>query len=493
MVNIADPVTQLALIILVSVLTGTCLLITVAFIRRWQQIRHARFLHTLQRQYRPVLARLLSGARSPSGIAALRELPLAELELLLDPLFSKRKITEPGMVFLHALCAELGLIELWESRLTHGPSATPPSSERGAQRYSAGRAGAGYLARAKSIRNLGMLRHRRSWPLLVNALDDRHPDIQLVGLQSLAAMGEPESFPVLRERLHAVAQGKSSSPPLRGLQAAMVAFDITCLPTLLPSLRHADRHIRWRATEVLGAMVFREAARRPRLPLTQEMLTPPIVELLLSGLAVDTDSATRARAAEAIVFLDDPRATSVLRNLLLDPQWFVRLRTVQALAHWRQAVAPLHQDICACLRDPHWRVREAAIQTLLSLGQEGKHQLFEHFLASTDRTTREQIIEMIERTGLMSTLVEEYSAGQNGLDALMIEQLAGDAASLGLSGVLRTVNPEIRQKFLARILPHAAAKLRSLAEAPPEVESATDLPQPLEFPPAWRPEGACRP
>ena len=334
-----------------------------------------------------------------------------------------------------------------------------------------------YLLRAKSIRNLGTLRHRPSWPLLVNALDDRHPDIQLVALRSLAAMGAPESFPVLRERLHAVAQGKSSSPPLRRLQAAMVSFDLTCLPALLPSLRHADRHIRLRATEILRTMVCREAARQPRLALTQELLTPPMVELLLSGLAVDTSAETRARAAEVIVFLDDPRATPVLRNLLLDPQWFVRLRTVQALAHLRQAAAPLHLDIRECLRDPHWRVREAAIQTLISLGQEGKHQLYEHFLTSTDRTTREQIVEVIERTGLMSALVEEYSAGTNGVDALMVEQLASDAAPLGLSGVLRTLNPEIRQKFLDRFLPHAEAKMRFQEETQPEVESATDLQQ----------------
>ena len=95
--------------ILVSVVTGTCLLIAVAFIRRWQQIRYARYLHTLQRQYRPVLAKLLSGARSPSGIEALRELPLAELELLLDPLFSKRKITGAAPGFPSGLMRRTGV------------------------------------------------------------------------------------------------------------------------------------------------------------------------------------------------------------------------------------------------------------------------------------------------------------------------------------------------------------------------------------------------
>ena len=84
-------------------------------------------------------------------------------------------------------------------------------------------------------------------------------------LRSLAALGAPESFPVLRERLHAVAQGKSPSPPLQALQAAMASFDLTCAPALLPSLRHPDRQIRLCATEILRTMVRREAARQPRL------------------------------------------------------------------------------------------------------------------------------------------------------------------------------------------------------------------------------------
>ena len=101
-----------------------------------------------------------------------------------------------------------------------------------------------------------------------------HPDIQLVALRSLAAVGAPESFPVLRDRLHAVVQGESPSPPLQALQAAMVSFDLACVPALLPSLRHANRQIRLHATEILRTMVCREAARQPRLTLTAEVAYP---------------------------------------------------------------------------------------------------------------------------------------------------------------------------------------------------------------------------
>jgi HEAT repeat protein len=482
MFNITNPVMQWAFTILVSVLMGTCLLVAVAFFRRWQQIRYVRYVHILRRKYRPILAKSLSGARNPSGIAALQELPLADLELLLDPLFSQRKLPERCRIFLQVLCANLGLIDVWQSRLAHRHSAPRSSPGNGAQGDSPDRAAVRYLLRAKSIRNLGTLRHQSSWPLLINALDDRHPDIQSVALRSLAAIAAPESFPALRERLHAVAQGKSPAPPLRALQAAMASFELNCLPALLPSLRHPDRQVRLRAMEILRTMVCREAARQPDATLPPQLLTPPMVELLLTGLSLDTSADIRAGAAEVIVFLADSRAPSVLSDLLCDHQWSVRLRTVQALAHLRPAAAPLDL-IRQCLRDPHGRVREAAIQTLLALGREGKHQLYQYYLTSPDRTARDQIVEVIERTGLMSALVDAYSAGTRGVEALMVEQMAREAAPLGLSGILRTLSPEVYQRFLDRFLPSVQAKMRFLEETQPDRESAPSLPFAFEYPP----------
>jgi len=170
-----DPATQWVILILLSVLAGTCLLIAVAFIRRWQQIRYRRYVHSLQRQYRPVLAKVLSGAYSSSDVETLRQLPIPELEILLEPVFSKRVLPDRCMRFLGRLCAELGLIALWQRRANSGYSAsrelTPDRGARGA--------GMRYALRAKSLRNLGVLRHHPSWRLLVNALDNRDPKSSL--------------------------------------------------------------------------------------------------------------------------------------------------------------------------------------------------------------------------------------------------------------------------------------------------------------------------
>src|ERR1019366_4676073 len=243
MVNTADPVIFWVLMIVAYVVMGTLLLIAVAFIRRGQQARYLRHIHTLHRQYRPVLAKILSGVKTPAAMEALGELSLNNLELLVDPLFSKRKLTARQLVFLQNLCADLSLIELWQRRTVKGRLSTALSTGSGV-RAKPDRALMRHLLRAKSIRNLGRLRHQPSWPFLVKALDDRHSDVQLVALRSLGAVGVPESFPSLCERFHAAVLGESTPPPLPALRAAMVDFDLACAPSLLPSLRHTDRRLR---------------------------------------------------------------------------------------------------------------------------------------------------------------------------------------------------------------------------------------------------------
>jgi HEAT repeat protein len=467
MLATSDPVTAWALTLLVSVVIGTFLLIAVAFTRRWNQIRFGRNLHSLHQQFRPALATILAGTPSPDAIESLRQLSSAELELLLDPVFARRKLTRPQWALLRELCADLGLIALWQTRTAAGRARVSPPAGHAtlAAPVRAERAVMRHLLRARSIRNLGKLGHRPSWPLLVEALDDRRADIQGVALRALAAIGAPESFAALCERLRAAVQGVFPAPPLSGLRTAMVDFDLACAPALLPLLLDADRRVRLQAIEILRTMVCREADRLPGLTLTPELLSADLVELLLTGMAADTSAEIRGYTAEVIVFLDDARAQSVIGNLLGDRHGAVRVRAVRALSRVRQAARNLARDLRASLHDSHHRVRETAIQAFISLGQEGKLALYQHFLGSKDLTLRRQIVEGIEHNGLMTVLVKEYSTGKNSLEAQIVEELAGDALPLGLSSVLRTLSPENRQRFLDRFLPVAESKMRFLHEA----------------------------
>ncbi len=453
MFNITDPVTRAALAVLVSVLAGTCLLILVAVFRRGMQIRFSRYVHYLRKQYRPILAKVLSTTRDTTGIEALRSLPLNDLELLLDPVFSKRKLPERCLGSLQSLCAELGLIKLWESRVANGHAVHPPRPRFDSGGMHADHPSLRHLLRAKSIRNLGTLRHRPSWPLLNMALDDRKVDIQMVALRSLAEMGAPESFPVLGDRLQSVVQGTASSPPLQGLRAAMVRFDHSCAPALMPSLLHPHRNVRYYAAEILRTMVYRHAAQDSAFALTPQIITPAMVEVILTLLPQDPNSDVRARAAEVMVFLGDTRTAPVLQTLLRDPQWFVRMRAVRALARPGIPATLPQAAICECLRDPHWRVREAAIQTLLSSGQEGTHEVFRQFLQSPDGEMREQILEIVQRAGLARDLADAYEAEGSSDGVAPSEPLAGAGAGKAIPADLPKPRTAARAEFLHRVVP----------------------------------------
>ena len=475
----ADPVTELAFTILICVLMGTCLLVLVAIFRRWQQIRYSRYLASLHDRHREILGQLLSGTRMAEAIDTLRKLPPAELEVLLEPYFVKGGCDGIHLGYLLAVCTELGLVKRWQSRMAAGGGRRHPSAWRpGAS------ASISLLGRAKGIRNLGVLRHQPSWPLLANALNDPHPDIQFVAMRSLASIRARGSFAVLLDRLQAVVLGDLPAPSQRVLQAALASFDPSCSSALLPLLRHENWNLRFLAIEILKGMVCRSAAFDLDFQFSADSLAPEVTDLLLTDLWRDTSAEVRGRTGEIIALLPNPRSTMVLHRLLLDPQWYVRLRTVQALARPRHSNALMLPGIRECLRDSHWRVREAAIHTLITLGAPGRQELYENFLRSADQSNREQIVEAMERSGLMASLVASYGEGRGGLEALIVEQLAEGAAPRGLPEVLRASSAHTRQKFQERFLPYARLKNRPREGMPANLDVDTNLQSALEFPPA---------
>jgi HEAT repeat protein len=485
MLSIADPLTASAIMILVSVLMGTLLLVAVAIIRRWQQIHYSLHLQALHIRYRPILDQLLSGTRTVEGMAALRQLPMSDLELLVEPLLAQQKCTDQKFGFLVALCTELGLVELWRRRLAAGNNRMGPPALLHRFAKVAKPSPQRWLLRAKSIRNLGLLRHHPSWPLLLKALDDPHCDIQTVALRALASIRASGSFPVLLERLQAVVLGQTSNPPLRPLEAALASFDLTFCPDLLPALRHPHPRIRSLAMDLLRLFVRREATRDPEFRLTAEILSPEIACLLLTDLYRDEVGEVRGHAAEVIAFLTYPRAATILHGLCSDSLWQVRQRTVRALAHQRDPNPILLLAVRDCLSDPHWRVREAAMQTLIAFGPSGRQQLYESFLTCDNPTIRQQIVEVIERRGLMGSLIEAYGHGVSGVEALLVEQIASGAAPLGLPAFLRAAAPPMLARFSERFLHYSQLKMKLQGGAPTEQGARGDRQKDLEFPPAF--------
>jgi len=462
------------------VLLATALLVLVAVGRRLLREKQLRRLDHLRRLATPLLFLLLEGELSyEQGLAALKQFfgpgQLGALEIVLlesEPAFSPSS----GPVFgdaqgqistLRRLCEDLGLVKLWQDHLQYQPA---PFALAAVERFRPLR----FLRRARAAKNLGLIAHRPSWPLLVRALDDPSPKVQWVATRALGAIREPASFPVLVDRLRRQALGKPSDsadestegPPARATRSAMISFPLRCAAELDPLLGHVHPQVRVEATEVIRNMIWRAAAESSspaHFILGPEDFPQDLAEVFLTRLGFDPSPEVRARAAAVMAYLAGWRAESVLAKLMGDEAWFVRLHAARAFAHPR--FQPLAGRVARMLTDSHWRVREAATQTLIALGDAGVRQLIGHFFGdagpdeargnghgrapgSPDLYSREQIAEEMQRAGLLYVLAEHYDAWASRDGSTAISQLARAGHGAYLLAVLddarRRVPPTAR-------------------------------------------------
>ena len=422
--------TSLASAILATVTAGTLALAAVAMARRWHHDRFDRRVKDLCLHYAPTPATLLEGKHSAQCLASLRPLPLSNLELLLEPLLLKCVSAPALATVVEELCLELGLIDVWQRRIL---DQFAPVSLRVALSSPDGLlhflSPLHFLLRARSARNLGLLRHQPSWPILIRALDDPHPDVQQVALRSLAALREPRSFPALLDRMHRTVTENHSPLSLYSLKAAMAKFPLSQAPQLLPSLRYSHPRIRAAAAEILREMAKSEPAGKPAL-----FQYKSAFDRELAALACDADPEVRALAAEVITRLDTVLSGSVLRHALQDSQWSVRRGALQTLAQ-RPGLLPI-AEVQGFLADHHRMVRQAALRALLAYGHEGVSKLYEHFLETEDGALKEQILEELEHSGLVSSLLQNYGESPGNLETRVVERLVTMGATHYLQAAL---------------------------------------------------------
>jgi hypothetical protein len=288
--------TRLASSILALVSAGTFVLAVGAIVRRWHHDRFDRQVKSLCNRFGLTPANLLQRKYSAECLARLRTLPGSSLELLLEPLLLKCASAPPLAAVLEELCLELGLIDVWQRRILN--QFTPVSFREalsmpdGLLHFSSR---LHFLLRARSARNLGLLRHQASWPVLVTALEDVHPDVQQVALRSLAVLRAPQSFPPLFGLLDRAVTQDHSRLSVHSLKAAMARYPLSQAVQLLPLLRHPDPRLRAAAAEVL-----REMAKSVPAAKQSCLQYKSVLDRALATITPDPDPAVRAIAAELI-------------------------------------------------------------------------------------------------------------------------------------------------------------------------------------------------
>jgi len=431
------------------VLLGTCALVILAIARRQRRERYFQRVDDLRQRYSPVISSILTQKLEyERGLEILRGISGMDRDYLLEQLCFEKKPTPDQVPVLRQLCEDLGLVKLWQGRLSGRLDVASLRDSLGRPEGLIQRVGnLSFLLRAKAADYLGIIKHQPSWRLLVKALEDSHPDVQAVAVRSLAAIQEPESFTALVARMHEIVLKPSTNLSLRTVKTALVSFPLNQMIALLPSLRHSHRRIRFLACDIIREVVERQAAWEEGFELDAKNFPKDLLEIFLEQLAFDENGDVRARSAPVIAYLADPRATPVLLTLLEDAQWFVRLHAVRALAK-RKFLSQAPQ-VARRLTDSNWTVREAAARALLVFGRVGSDQLAQHFLSTEDRYSREQIADEMQRAGLIPALLAQYATEREGATSQVVDMLVQMGKTSYLVWALEA-NPELelRKKFL---------------------------------------------
>jgi HEAT repeat protein len=444
-----EHITQVVFGILVILILGNGVLIGMAITRRQRREKYFHRVDSIRKEFRPVITALLSKEKDYSeGLAALKTIGGFDRMENLERLVLEQKPSAEQIPILSKLAEDLGLVKYWQSRLTG--RIDPTLLREGLIRpkgFIERLARLSFLIRAQSAENLGFIRHQPSWPLLVEALDDPHPDLQSVAARSLAVIREPQSFKPLIDRLHRVLLDRASVLSLRSVKSALVGFPLAHAPQLKASLQHPNRRIRFLATDIIREMVERESGDEEDFILERKIFEAELVEIFLTLLPFDENPDVRARSAPVVGYIPDGRSTAVLLTLLQDGEWFVRLHAIRTLA--KRKFLTQANRVSEALTDPHWMVREAAARALLVFGRGGVDQLTEHFLATNDRYSREQIADEMQRAGLIPAVLDQFAATADSRAGQVLDFLTSMGKTSYLVTYLsRSADHTLQRKFI---------------------------------------------
>lgn len=295
---------------------------------------------------------------------------------------------------LKKLYSALGLVQRYLGRLRSAPRWTD---------------------RAQAAHALGRLGAVEAIPALVDALRDPHEDahgVKLAAAQALTEMRAVEAVPLLLEQLSE--RDEWASPRIAEI---LVGFGERALPHLVESLdAEAHANLRVWAAQIIGRIGHpsavsallvhvRDRSQHVRMSVAEalgHLRDRRAVDDLVGVALNDPVAAVRAEAARALGRIGDPAVLRQLVELLGDPDYWTRLRAIEAI----EAIRP--DDVSAldaALRDPSAEVRSRAAVALERLGtlRARVEALKSDERADVDRARR-TLVEM-GRAGLVESIL----------------------------------------------------------------------------------------
>ncbi|MFH2202559.1 MAG: HEAT repeat domain-containing protein [Elusimicrobiota bacterium] len=201
------------------------------------------------------------------------------------------------------------------------------------------------LVRRQSITELRRMRDPRVIPLLLNALEDKAPEVRSAAANALGRQRTREAVARLRKMTEA-----DKHPAVRQQAAGALGAigDPAAVNTLITALKDDALSVRFAAISALGQLRVAAAAAD------------------LEALLRDPSAKMRRSAAAALGQISAARSLGPLHQALTDQDDYVRLEAIRAL---RRVSGPKRKDaFLPLLKDPDHRIRLEAAALLASLG-----------------------------------------------------------------------------------------------------------------------------
>lgn len=308
---------------------------------------------------------------------------------------------------------------------------------------------------------------------LLAATQDPHLDVEEVCIRNLGRMADPATLPVLIENLIDVLEGRSRQS-IRNLKTSLVLFPLEEIDAFRPALEHANRRIRFFATDIIREIADRQAATEL---LSKNDFSPEMYRLFSEKLCRDEWGDVRARAAVVIGHFHDDMANNILQKLLQDEAWYVRLHACRAAAG--KFFLPVASSVAERVTDQHWLVREAAVRSLRNMGDFGIEQIYRTFLASEDRYAAEQIAEEIQRSGMLAELLANIESEEQRRQAMLVcrRMVAIGRVTMLLAYLMSPVHPSLKllliRELSACTTPECLETLRRCADEDADAQVRT--------------------
>ncbi|MCC7386438.1 MAG: HEAT repeat domain-containing protein [Deltaproteobacteria bacterium] len=235
-----------------------------------------------------------------------------------------------------------------------------------------------WVDRAAAARALGQLAVVQAIPLLLESMRDPHEDGKSVKLAAAQALGDlkvPEAIPLLVAELGTRDQWASPR-----VAEVLTEFGALAIPELLRALEdEANTNLRVWAAQILGKLGdgaavlplitrLRDRAEQVRISVAEALgriRDRRAVNDLVQVSLRDPVPPVRAEAARALGLIGDEDAARSLVLLLSDPDYWTRLRVVEAIELLRPTDVTV---LDAALRDSSREVRMRAAVALERIG-----------------------------------------------------------------------------------------------------------------------------